>query len=67
MTLEAAAGRNPVNRVGKLRDLPAGPIGAAVVEALPEVREAECRLPSRIGQPQLLHLGLGGRGRFGAA
>lgn len=62
MSLEAAAGKNPVSHVGKLYNLLAGRIAAAVVEALPEVREAECHLLSRIGQPidepQLLHLGL---------
>lgn len=51
MTLEAAAGKNPVSHVGKLYNLCAFGIARAVVEALPEVAEAHCLLVSRIGRP----------------
>ncbi|MFO0761069.1 MAG: methionine adenosyltransferase [Byssovorax sp.] len=51
MTLEAAAGKNPVSHVGKLYNLTAFAIADAVVASVPEVAEAECLLVSRIGQP----------------
>jgi S-adenosylmethionine synthetase len=51
MTLESVAGKNPVTHVGKLYNLAAGLIAASLVEELPGVSEAECRLVSRIGQP----------------
>jgi S-adenosylmethionine synthetase len=51
MTLESAAGKNPVTHVGKLYNLLAPLIAQALVEALPEVAEARCLLVSRIGQP----------------
>lgn len=51
MTLEAAAGKNPVSHVGKLYQLAASRIAAAVVGALPELEEAECFLVSEIGRP----------------
>jgi S-adenosylmethionine synthetase len=51
MTLESVAGKNPVTHVGKLYNLAAGLIAASVVDEVPEVGEAECRLVSRIGRP----------------
>jgi S-adenosylmethionine synthetase len=51
MTLESVAGKNPVSHVGKLYNVAAGLVCQALVEALPEVRGAECLLVSRIGQP----------------
>lgn len=51
MTLEAAAGKNPVTHVGKLYNLVAGRIARAVVEDVPGVREATCHLVSQIGRP----------------
>jgi S-adenosylmethionine synthetase len=51
MTLESVAGKNPVSHVGKLYNLCAGLVTAAVVDALPGVAEAECRLVSQIGRP----------------
>lgn len=51
MSLEAAAGKNPVSHVGKLYQIAAGRIGRAVVEAIDSVEAAECRLASRIGRP----------------
>jgi S-adenosylmethionine synthetase len=72
MTLEAAAGKNPVSHVGKLYNVAAGRIAGALVAALPEVAGAECALVSRIGvpidDPQLVALRLALRsGRPAAA
>ncbi len=50
MTLEAAAGKNPRTHTGKLYQASAQRIASRVV-ALVEVREAECYLVSRIGNP----------------
>ncbi len=50
MSLEAAAGKNPVTHVGKLYNLVADR-AARVIAALPDVEEAECLLVSRIGHP----------------
>ena len=51
MTLEAAAGKNPVTHVGKLYGVVAGRVAAEVVAAVPEVDEGYCHLLSRIGRP----------------
>lgn len=51
MTLEAAAGKNPVSHVGKLYNLMAHRVAQAIVDALPEVISAHCYLVSRIGRP----------------
>jgi S-adenosylmethionine synthetase len=51
MSLEAAAGKNPVTHVGKLYNLMATRIAHAVVENVPGVREAYCYLLSQIGRP----------------
>jgi S-adenosylmethionine synthetase len=51
MTLESVAGKNPVTHVGKLYNVCAGLLAAALVEQIQEVREAECVLVSRIGRP----------------
>ena len=57
MSLEAAAGKNPVTHVGKLYNVIAGRIARRLVAELPEVQEAHCYLLSRIGRaiddPQL--------------
>lgn len=62
MTMESLAGKNPVTHVGKLYNLLAFLIAGDLVRELPHVREAECLLASRIGQPiddpALLHLRL---------
>jgi S-adenosylmethionine synthetase len=49
MTLEAAAGKNPVTHVGKLYNVIAGRVAASIAK-LPGVRGAECILLSRIGR-----------------
>ncbi len=51
MSLEAAAGKNPVTHVGKLYNLMAQRIAAAVVAEVPGVQEAYCYLLSQIGRP----------------
>jgi S-adenosylmethionine synthetase len=51
MSLEAAAGKNPVSHTGKLYNLLAGRIAGALAEQLPGVDEARCTLLSRIGSP----------------
>ncbi len=51
MTLEAAAGKNPVSHVGKLYNVAARAIAEALVTEVPEIVRAECWLASRIGCP----------------
>jgi S-adenosylmethionine synthetase len=51
MSLEAAAGKNPVTHVGKLYNLLAGRIAHAIADGVPGVLEAQCYLLSRIGAP----------------
>lgn len=51
MTLEAAAGKNPVSHVGKLYNIAARAIAEALVAHVPEIARAECWLASRIGSP----------------
>lgn len=50
MSTEAAAGKNPVNHVGKLYNVMAGRIAAAIVERIPGVAAADCVLVSEIGR-----------------
>ena len=49
MSLEAAAGKNPASHVGKLYNVAAHRIAAAVVERVPHVAQARCFMLSRIG------------------
>jgi S-adenosylmethionine synthetase len=51
MTMESVAGKNPITHVGKLYNLAAGIIAQRVVDALPELKGAECRMVSAIGCP----------------
>ncbi len=51
MSLEAAAGKNPRNHVGKIYNAAAGQIAEALIAAIPDIREAHCLLVSRIGAP----------------
>ncbi len=70
MTMESVAGKNPISHVGKLYNLAAQHMAAALVEELPGVSEAECRLVSRIGAPvgePLADLRLRGTGAVRAA
>jgi S-adenosylmethionine synthetase len=50
MTLEAAAGKNPVSHVGKLYNLAAIAIAAAITDQIPSVGDATCVLVSQIGR-----------------
>jgi S-adenosylmethionine synthetase len=51
MSLEAAAGKNPVTHVGKLYNLLADRVARALVAEVSGVREAYCYLVSQIGRP----------------
>jgi S-adenosylmethionine synthetase len=51
MSLEAAAGKNPVTHVGKLYNVIATRAAQAIVDGVPGVTEAYCYLVSRIGAP----------------
>jgi S-adenosylmethionine synthetase len=51
MTMESVAGKNPITHVGKLYNIAAGIIAQRIVDELPEVAGAECRLVSAIGCP----------------
>jgi S-adenosylmethionine synthetase len=51
MTLESVAGKNPTHHVGKLYNVAASLLAAALVDEIPELREVECVLVSRIGHP----------------
>lgn len=51
MTLEAAAGKNPVSHVGKLYNLVSARITNAIVADLPMMSSAACVLVSQIGRP----------------
>jgi len=66
MTMESVAGKNPITHVGKLYNLAAGLVAQRVVDALPEVTGAECRMVSAIGcpieDPQVMEVRLFGLG-----
>jgi S-adenosylmethionine synthetase len=51
MTLEAAAGKNPVTHVGKLYNALAGRIATRLVERIEGITAAQCCLVSQIGRP----------------
>ena len=51
MTLEAVAGKNPVTHVGKIYNITANQIAAAIVAEMPQVTAAYCYLVSQIGKP----------------
>jgi len=51
MTLEAAAGKNPVSHVGKIYSAVAGIIANRVVKEIEEIEEAYVYLVSQIGKP----------------
>ena len=51
MSLEAAAGKNPVSHIGKIYNVVAGTIAQRVVEEVEEIEEAYCYLVSQIGKP----------------
>ncbi len=49
MSLEAAAGKNPVSHVGKIYNVVAQRICEKLIAGEPEIAAVECRLVSRIG------------------
>ncbi len=51
MSLEAAAGKNPVSHIGKIYNAVANVIARRVVEEVEEVQEAYCYMVSQIGKP----------------
>ena len=51
MTLEAAAGKNPVSHVGKLYNLVAFRLASLLLREIPSVADAACALVSQIGRP----------------
>ena len=51
MTLEAAAGKNPVSHVGKIYSAVANIIAGRVVREIEEIEEAYCYMVSQIGKP----------------
>ena len=51
MSLEAAAGKNPVSHVGKIYNVLARDIAEAVVANVAEVTFAQCHMVSQIGSP----------------
>jgi S-adenosylmethionine synthetase len=63
MIIESVAGKNPVTHVGKLYNLLAGRIAAAVTDDVPGVSDAECLLASEIGRtiadPRVVDVRLG--------
>ena len=51
MSLEAAAGKNPVTHVGKIYNIVAREVAETLVAELHDVAAAECLIVSRIGAP----------------
>jgi S-adenosylmethionine synthetase len=51
MSLEAAAGKNPVSHVGKIYNVVAGEIAESVVALSSDICRAECLMVSKIGAP----------------
>ena len=51
MSLEAAAGKDPVTHVGKIYNVVAREIAEALITNIQEIIAAECLLVSRIGYP----------------
>ena len=51
MSLEAAAGKNPITHVGKIYNVVAQRIAETLVRELPALAKAQCLLVSQIGAP----------------
>ena len=51
MSLEAAAGKNPVSHVGKIYNVLAKNIAETLVSSMAEIANAQCFMVSRIGAP----------------
>jgi S-adenosylmethionine synthetase len=65
MSLEAAAGKNPVTHVGKIYNVLASRISEALVTTMPEIISVECLMVSQIGrpvtEPALIQVGVAAR------
>src|SRR6516164_1078287 len=65
MSLEAAAGKNPVTHVGKIYNVIAQDITEALVATMPEIASAQCLMVSSIGapvsEPSVMHMKLATR------
>jgi S-adenosylmethionine synthetase len=65
MSLEAAAGKNPVTHVGKIYNVVARDIAEALVATVPEIASAQCLMASNIGapvcEPSIMHIQLATR------
>ena len=68
MSLEAAAGKNPVSHVGKIYNVLAQRICVELVENIPEIASAQCLLVSRIGEsvtdPSIMEMKIATRDGF---
>jgi S-adenosylmethionine synthetase len=68
MSLEAAAGKNPVSHVGKIYNILAKRVAETLVTAIPQVSAAQSLFVSRIGapvsMPALVHLKLATQNGF---
>jgi S-adenosylmethionine synthetase len=51
MSLEAAAGKNPISHIGKLYNITAKQVAEEMVHHIDEVEEAYCYMLSQIGRP----------------
>jgi S-adenosylmethionine synthetase len=51
MSLEAAAGKNPITHVGKIYNVVARDIAEGLVATVPEIATAQCLMVSSIGAP----------------
>jgi S-adenosylmethionine synthetase len=51
MSLEAAAGKNPLTHVGKIYNVLAREIAETLVATVPQIAAAQCLMVSRIGSP----------------
>jgi S-adenosylmethionine synthetase len=62
MSLEAAAGKNPVSHVGKIYNIVARRIAEAMIRASQEIVSADCLMVGRIGtpisKPAIMHITL---------
>jgi S-adenosylmethionine synthetase len=65
MSLEAAAGKNPVTHAGKIYNIVARDIAEALVATVPEIASAQCLMVSSIGapvsEPAIMHIKLATR------
>jgi S-adenosylmethionine synthetase len=71
MSLEAAAGKNPVTHVGKIYNVVARDIAEALVATVPEIARAQCLMVGSIGapvnEPAIMHIKLATRNGAPAA